>query len=76
MYIKTEIDFDYLKDICWSGAVETLQIIEQNNKQDSLIQLLEEIFIGQIPDITDINDFLWFDTETIFECLNISENEE
>jgi hypothetical protein len=76
MYIKTEIDFDYLKDICWSGAVETLQIIEQNNKQDFLIQLLEEIFIEQIPDITDINDFLWFDTETIFEYLNISENEE
>lgn len=35
------------------------------------MQLLEDVFYDNIPDETQLNDFLWFDDEYIFEDLEI-----
>ena len=74
MYIKQDMDFNDLMENCWSGAVDTLKTIEEYNKEDELMQLLEDIF--ECPDITRVNDYLWFSDGDIFECLGISETEE
>lgn len=76
MYIKKEIDFEDLRNICWCGAIDTLNTIEENGKEDWLIDLLEDVFWDEIPTDTEVNDFLWFDTATIFDVLNIAEDEE
>ena len=76
MYIKKEINFGDLQDICWGGAVDTLNTIEENGKEDELIDLLEDVFCDEIPTDTEVNDFLWFDTATIFDVLDITEDEE
>lgn len=75
MYIKEEFDFNDLMNRCWSGAVDTLETIEQNDKEEELIQLLEEEFFDEIPTLTDINDLLRFDDEWLFEMLNIETEE-
>ena len=75
MYIKQDMDFNDLMNNCWSGAIDTLKTIEEHNKEDELMQLLEDAF-DECPDITRINDYLWFSDEDIFECLGISETEE
>lgn len=75
MYIKQDMDFNDLMNNCWSGAIDTLKTIEENDKEDELMQLLEDAF-DECPDITRINDYLWFSDEDIFECLGISESEE
>lgn len=75
MYIKQDMDFNDLMENCWSGAIDTLKTIEENGKEDELMQLLEDAF-DECPDITRINDYLWFSDEDIFECLGISESEE
>ena len=75
MYIKQDMDFNDLMNNCWSGAIDTLKTIEEHNKEDELMQLLEDAF-DECPDITRINDYLWFSDEDIFECLGISESEE
>ena len=75
MYIKQDMDFNDLMNNCWSGAIDTLKTIEEHNKEDELMQLLEDAF-DECPDITSINDYLWFSDEDIFECLGISETEE
>ena len=75
MYIKQDMYFNDLMNNCWSGAIDTLKTIEENGKEDELMQLLEDAF-DECPDITRINDYLWFSDEDIFECLGISETEE
>ena len=75
MYIKQDMGFNDLMNNCWSGAIDTLKTIEEHDKEDELMQLLEDAF-DECPDITRINDYLWFSDEDIFECLGISETEE
>ena len=74
--IKKEIDFNDLKNMVWSGAVDTIQRIEDEQKQDSLMALLNEVFFERQPDITDVNDYLWFESDSIYECLGISSDED
>lgn len=73
MEIKKECNFEDLKKICWSGAVDTLKTIEEKEKEEELIELLESTFEDKIPTETEINDFLWFDDDFIFEQLGIEE---
>lgn len=37
MYVKKEIDFEDLKDMCWSGAIDTLEEIENAEKYGEII---------------------------------------
>ena len=79
MYIKQDMDFNDLINNCWSGAIDTLRTIEENDKEDELIVHLEEIFetnFDNVPTMTEINDYLWFEDEAIFEALGIFETEE
>ena len=75
MYVKKEIyDFDTLYDNSWSGAVDTLDTIRENEKEEELMQLLEITF-EEIPSETEVNDFLWFKRDFIFGELGIEEEE-
>lgn len=74
MFVKMEINFEDLKKMCWSGAIDTLQTIEENGKENELMSILGDIFI-EIPTTTQINDFLWFEDKYIFEILKIEEGE-
>lgn len=70
--VKKELSFEDLKDECWSGAIDTLQKIEEEGKEDELMELLQEVF-ADIPTETEINDFLWFEDSYIYENLGIRE---
>lgn len=61
MFVKKEISFDDLKEICWSGALQNLEEIEEKGKENELMQLLGEVFFDEIPTETELNDFLWFE---------------
>ncbi len=74
--VKNEMDFNDLMNNCWSGAIDTLQKVEEEGKEEELIMLLEEIFTDEIPTMTEINDILWFEDEMIYESLGIIEEEE
>lgn len=72
MYVKIEMDdFRTLKNNSWSGALDTLKDIEEADKEDELMYFLEEIFNGEIPTETEVNDFLWHDRDYIYELLGI-----
>ena len=76
MEIKKDCGFSELQETCWSGAVDTLNTISKHDKEEELMNYLEEVFCDEIPTDTEVNDFLWFDTATIFDVLNIAEDEE
>ena len=72
--VKQEMDFEDLMNNCWSGAINTLQRVEEEGKEEELIMLLEEVTDN--PSMTTINDILWFDDKFIFKNLGIIEEEE
>lgn len=74
--VKTEMSFYDLVNMVWSGAKDTIRNIEIYDKEDELMDLLNEVFYDTIPTDTEINDFLWFDDEFIYESLGIMQEEE
>lgn len=79
MYIKQDMDFNDLMNNCWSGAINTLKTIEEHDKEDELMEYLKETFgfyFDNVPTMTEVNDYLWFEDEAIFEALGISEIED
>lgn len=73
MYIKTDYTFEGLKAMAWCGAVDTLNTIEENEKEDEFMDLLEQIFGGEIPEDVQVNDLLRFDSDYLFDLLGIVE---
>lgn len=64
-------DVNYcLESELWSGALQTMKVIHENNKYQDLLDFLEDLFPEPV-DITTINDLLWFDTDFIYKQLNI-----
>ena len=69
MYIKEDYDFNDLMNNCWSGAKETLKVIEENGKEDAFMELLEMTFTE--PTMTEVNDYLRFEDNYIYDVLGI-----
>lgn len=62
-------DFD-----AWQGAVDTKQVIIDNNKEADFDFLIEELYPEGIEE-TQLNDILWFESEWIYKNLNIREDD-
>lgn len=68
MKVAIELNtFSALQHNSWSGAIDTLAMIEKYGKQEELMEYLDNIFYDTIPTETELNDFLWFEPEMIFE---------
>ena len=59
----------------WSGAVDTLDRVREAGKCDELEFILEDLYPDGMSE-TQINDFFWFDFDTIREWLGIKDEEE
>lgn len=73
MIIKTEItsisDFQ-----AWSGAKRTIEKVYEYGKEDELFELCDQVFDGSCTEM-ELNDFLWFEADYIFNELGISIDE-
>ena len=59
----------------WSGAVDTYNTIWATSKLNDLECLLDELFPDGLEE-TQLNDLLWFESEWLFECLGIEDEDE
>lgn len=65
---KNEIDnFCDLQNLCWGGASQRLDEIEELDLEDEFMDYLEEIFYATTPSLTEINDFIWFECDDWIE---------
>ena len=65
---KDEINnFCDLQNLCWGGALQRLDEIEELDLEDEFMNYLEEIFCDETPSLTDINDFIWFECDDWIE---------
>ena len=75
MYVKNDLDFNDLENECWE-CDSVLDAISENNKEEEFMDLLEEQFGGDIPTMTEVNDFIRFDDDFIFDELGIRIDDE
>jgi len=70
--------FDELYSSSWSGAISTLDTIREADKEDELMDYLESFgdSADTAMDRTELNDMLWFESDTIFADLGISDEED
>lgn len=59
----------------WSDARYTKDRIIEEGKADEFDNFVESYFDGEV-DETELNDFLWFEDEFIFEELGISNDDD
>lgn len=75
MEIRKEINGFYeLADMVWSGAIDTLEDIQNANKEIEFMDLIENVFCNELPTDTEINDFIWFERDFIYENIGLTEN--
>lgn len=79
MYITVttshDMDFDDIYRNAWGGAVYTLDIISNEGKENNLMMLLNELYPDGV-DEAELNDFLRFEDDYIFDTLDINLEEE
>ena len=68
MTITYELDLNSFQ--AWSGAVDTLERIQREGKCAELENVLEELYPDGMTE-TELNDLLWFDSESVYEWLGI-----
>lgn len=68
MTITYELDLNRFE--AWSGAKGTLERIQREGKCGLLEQILDDIYPDGMTE-TELNDLLWFDSETVYEWLGI-----
>ena len=72
MIIKTETtlkNFDF-----WSGAKDTVKYLTES-ELDTIESYLEELYPEGMTD-TELNDFIWFEDDTIAEWLGYNDFDE
>lgn len=65
LYKEIESITDYE---AWSGAVETIERLEELDAIETLDSMLDEIFPDGCTE-TELNDFLWFERDYIAELI-------
>ena len=78
IFVRKELDFEDIKRETWC-CDDVLETIENHDLEDDFMAHLEEMYYmndSELPTITELNDYIRFESEVIFECLGISEDEE
>ena len=76
MNTRKENDMEYKVQInsldnfkAWSGGLTTLNTVRERGGVDTLTVICEDIFSGNTPTEVQINDWLWFDSDFIYQAL-------
>lgn len=79
MYItvttSNNMDFNDIYRNAWGGAVDTLCIISNEGKENDLKEFLDIVYPDGVDEI-ELNDFLTFEDDYIFNELGINLEEE
>lgn len=69
-HIETHSD---LENVCWGQALNVLQEIYDNDLEEELIEHLTELFVDNMPTLTELNDYIAYDWETIYKAIGLKE---
>lgn len=70
--------YDY-RESAWGGALNTLDEIEAQDKENEAVEIIEEYMsedvLGYIPSETEVNDFIWFSLPDIMHLYDEDDEE-
>lgn len=70
--VKSSLSFDDLMNKCWDGAIDTLKTIKECGREEELMSfLVTSVFANNIPDMVEVNDYLWLESDWIFKMVGI-----
>lgn len=74
----TTNSFYDLYQMCWAGALKVLDEIQLAEKTEELMTYLDYVFDSDenIPSDIDVNDYIWFECDEIYQALGMREEEE
>lgn len=75
MKVYEDLSPEEFRDKAWSGAVDTLEDLT-DEQVETVMDLLEESNGGEVMSLTELNDFFWFERDTIAEWLGYSSYEQ
>lgn len=67
--MEYKVESSLLNFPAWSGGKDTLDLLINRDDCDAVEEFIEQMFYGDVPTETDINDLLWFDADAIAEHL-------
>ena len=72
IFVKEQISFSDLDHILWSGAKQRWDDATDDQKERVWNSLMESVNVqmdstGDIPTKTEVNDFIWFECDDIFD---------
>lgn len=71
MEIRQEVSASKLGDMLWSGGKEHWNwLLDLGASEDAIMSHLEEVFPDG-ADLTAVNDYIWFDSDSIREYLGL-----
>lgn len=69
-------DFDELYNYCWGQARKVLEEISDADKEEDLMNYLSSVYEDYAPTLTEINDYLSYDWEEIYDAIDMGEDED
>ncbi len=70
MTVKFEMDVNDLYKRLWSGAEDTLKDLTPA-EIETILNILEDLYPDGMT-LTELNDFFWFERDTIAEWLGVT----
>lgn len=75
--VSEELSAEQLVDRLWSGAQDTMQKIIDAGKEDTFFAIIEDMYCDKDSiDLTQLNDLLRFDENTVMEWLGMEDKKE
>lgn len=66
--VTMELSTNEIRNNSWGSAPETIKRLT-NSELESLLDFIAELYEGEIPSRTAINDFFWFEDDVIEEAI-------
>lgn len=67
LYVKQELEMNDLYKVLWGGAKDRWDNAT-DEQQYSVWSLINDVFFDSVPDLTKLNDFIWFECDDIFNA--------
>lgn len=81
MFIKVEINWEYVRENSWAGAIDVVREIERQGREEEAWEIVTSYMDaaavgGDLPTGTDVNDFVWFELADIMDLYGDSEEDD
>lgn len=64
------MDFDDIQNNAWGNATNTLEEVQNHEKENDLMELLDIVYPDGVDEV-ELNDFLGYEDDYIFQNLDI-----